>query len=144
MVSTSAWLAFLASSTSTVALSAFKAKASLFSLIPLLASSKESNKPGFWSSPFKLLAKSETFCLILLTSSLSAFLSKAALFSLIPLLASSKASNKPGFWSSPFKLLAKSETSVLILLIFSSFLLIALAISSSELFVDILLPSATE
>ena len=94
MVSTSAWLAFLASSTSTVALSAFKAKASLFSLIPLLASSKESNKPGFWSSPFKLLAK--------------------------------------------------SETSVLILLIFSSFLLIALAISSSELFVDILLPSATE
>ena len=135
--------AFLASSASTVALSTFLAKASLFSLIPLLASSKASNKPGFWASPFKLLAKSETFCLILLTSSLSAFLAKASLFSLIPLLASSKASNKPGFWASPFKLLAKSETSFLTLLIFSPFLLIAFVTSSSELFAD-MLPSATE
>ena len=110
----------------------------------MLASSKAPNKPGFSLSPCKLLAKSETSFLILLTSSLFAFKANASLFSLIPLLASSKAPNKPGFSLSPCKLLAKAETSVLILLIFSSFLLIAFAISSNEVFPDILPPSATE
>ena len=108
-----------------------------------MASSKAPNKPGFSPSPFKVLAKSETSVLILLTSSLSAFLAKASLFSLIPLLASSKAPNKPGFSPSPFKVLAKSETSFVTLLISLLFLLIVFRTSSTELFADVL-PSATE
>ena len=70
----------------TASLSAFKAKASLFSLSPLLASSKAPNKPGFLLSPCKLLAKSFNLPIAAVLASISLRLASIAgkTLSLIP------------------------------------------------------------